>query len=67
MTFFETEIKINPTFVASNRITIVARRYRKKNRRWYAELNTGFHSRTPLDSISGSRSQIKEFIKKHLK
>lgn len=67
MRYFQAEIKVNPDFVASNRIKVVARRYREKSTRWYAELNSGFHSRMPIDFVFGNRSQIKEFITKHLK
>ena len=64
MKFFKTEIKLNPDFVASSRINITARRYVGKDMRWYAELNTGFHSRMPLDSVQGSLKVIKEFVAK---
>ena len=64
MNFFKTEIKLNPDFVASSRINITARRYRRKDMRWYAELNSGFHSIGIIDSIQGSLKQVKEFIAK---
>ncbi len=64
MKFFKAEIKLNPGFVASSRINITARRYVGKDMRWYAELNSGFHSYMPLDSAQGSLKMIKEFIVK---
>ena len=64
MRFFHTEIKLNPEFVASNRILVTARRYVGSDMRWYAELNSGFHTIDPIDSIQGDRKTIKEFINK---
>lgn len=64
MKFFKAEIKLNHDFVASSRINITARRYIGKHTRWYAELNSGFHSRMPIDSVQGNLKQIKEFIAK---
>jgi len=62
MNFFKTEIKLNPTYVASTRITIEARRYRKKSNRWYAELNSGFHIYGNLAEISGDLATIKKVV-----
>lgn len=64
MNFFKAEIKLSPDFVASSRISITARRYVGKDMRWYAELNSGFHERVPMDSVQGSLKMIKEFIAK---
>ena len=64
MKFFKSEIKLNPGFVASSRISITARRYVGKDMRWYAELNSGFHERVPMDSVQGSLKMIKGFIAK---
>ena len=64
MNFFKAEIKLNPDFVASNRINITARRYVGKDMRWYAQLNSGFPNRISLDSVQGSLKMIKEFIAK---
>jgi len=64
MNFFKAEIILNPDFVASSRINITARRYIGKHMRWYAELNSGFHSTMPIDSIQGSLKHVKEFIAK---
>lgn len=62
MRFFKTEIKLNPGFVASSSISVTARRYVGKDMRWYAELNSGFNDRTPIDSAQGSLKMIKEFV-----
>ena len=64
MKFFKGTIILNPDFVASSRITLTARRYIGADARWYAELNSGFHDRTPMDSVQGSLQMIKEFINK---
>ena len=64
MNFFKAEIKLNPDFIASSRINITARRYVGKDMRWYAELNSGFHDRVPMDSVQGSLKMVKEFIAK---
>jgi hypothetical protein len=64
MRFFKSEIKLNPGFVASSRINITARRYVGSDMRWYAELNSGFNDRAPMDSVQGSLKMIKEFIAK---
>tara|TARA_R110002096_G_scaffold146246_1_gene304599 strand:+ start:293 stop:523 length:231 start_codon:yes stop_codon:yes gene_type:complete len=64
MVYFKAEIKLNPTFVASTRITIEARRYRKKTNRWYAELNDGFGGSgvQPMAFISGDLKTVKKAI-----
>jgi|TARA_R110000822_G_scaffold133192_1_gene270496 hypothetical protein len=63
MVYFKTEIKLNPTFVASTRINIEARRYRKNNKRWYAELNNGFcGNEQPMAFISGDLKTVKKVI-----
>ena len=64
MRFFKADIKLNPTFVASNRIEISARRYVGKGIRWYAELQDGFHSYEPVEWVQGDLKMIKEFIAK---
>ena len=63
MIYFKTEIKLNPTFVASDRITIEARRYRKKSNRWCAELNYGFcDNEQPIAFITGDLKTVKKVI-----
>ena len=63
MKYFKTEIKLNPTFVASTRINIEARRYRKKSNRWYAELNNGFcGNEQPMAFITGDLKTVKKAI-----
>ena len=64
MNFFKTEIKLNPAFVASNRIEISARRYIGRDSRWYAELQNGFHSYEPVEWVQGDLKAIKAFIAK---
>ncbi len=64
MNFFKAEIKLNPDYVASSRINISARRYAGKHMRWRAELNSGFHSRGPIEYIRGDLKTVKEFINK---
>lgn len=64
MVYFKAEIKLNPTFVASPRINIEARRYRKNKNRWYAELNYGFgRYEKPMDFISGDLKTVKKAIR----
>tara|TARA_R110000822_G_scaffold256686_1_gene382442 strand:- start:2 stop:229 length:228 start_codon:yes stop_codon:yes gene_type:complete len=63
MVYFKAEIKLNPTFVASTRINIEARRYRTNEKRWYAELNNGFcDNEQPMASITGDLKTIKMII-----
>ena len=63
MVYFKTEIKLNPTFVAGDRITIEARRYRKNENRWYAELNYGFcDNAQPIAFITGDLKTVKKVI-----
>tara|TARA_R110002096_G_scaffold38615_1_gene106538 strand:+ start:380 stop:667 length:288 start_codon:yes stop_codon:yes gene_type:complete len=64
MKYFKTEIKLNPTFVASNRIEVSARRYIGRSSRWYAELQDGFHSYEPVEWVQGDLKSIKAFITK---
>ena len=63
MVYFKAEIKLNPTFVAGDRITIEARRYRKKSNRWCAELNYGFcDNEQPIAFITGDLKTVKKVI-----
>tara|TARA_R110000851_G_scaffold85818_2_gene186423 strand:+ start:614 stop:832 length:219 start_codon:yes stop_codon:yes gene_type:complete len=64
MNFFKTGIKLNPSYIASNRIEISARRYIDRDMRWYAELQDGFHSYEPVEWVQGDLKAIKEFIAK---
>ena len=64
MNFFKTEIKLNPSYKASNRIEVSARRYIGRDSRWYAELQDGFHSYEPVEWVQGDLKIIKAFIAK---
>ena len=64
MKFFKTEIKLNPNYIASNRIEISARRYIGRDSRWHAELQDGFYSYEPVEWIQGDLKTIKKFIAK---
>jgi len=64
MNFFKTEIKLNPSYKASNRIEVSARRYIGRDSRWYAELQDGFHRYEPVEWVQGDLKAIKEFIAK---
>ena len=64
MNFFKTEIKLNPSYKASNRIEVSARRYIGRDFRWYAELQDGFHSYEPVEWVQGDLKIIKAFIAK---
>lgn len=65
-THYSKEIKLNPDYVASDRLIIKATRYRGTEKRWTVELWSGFHSYRPFDFMIGTRREAKDFIKKHI-